>query len=307
MRLAAGSGFRVLSARASAAEVRLTFAVLADLLDDVDLAVIERLAPVQRVALDRALLRGNAGPPTDERVAAAAFLSVLEVLAQRSTVLVAIDDLQWLDSPSRAVIGFAVRRLKGPIGIVATARTGAGDHPGEPWLHLPDPDRLAVLRLRPLSLGALDAVIKARLGRTLPRPVITQIHKVSAGNPLYAVELARNLDADLSPGPLSMPESLNALVRHRPGTVSDETSALLLAAACAANPTVAELALATQTSVERVVNLLEGVETQGIVVLDGHRVRFAHPLLGRSLRGVPAARRAGSMGKSLYRRPGRRF
>lgn len=231
VRLAAGSGFRVLSARASAAEVRLTFAVLADLLDDVDLAVIERLAPVQRVALDRALLRGNAGPPTDERVAAAAFLSVLEVLAQRSTVLVAIDDLQWLDSPSRAVIGFAVRRLKGPIGIVATARTGAGDHPGEPWLHLPDPGRLAVLRLRPLSLGALHAVIKARLGRTLPRPVITQIHKVSAGNPLYAVKLARNLDADLSPGPLSMPESLNALVRHRLGTVSDETSALLLAAA----------------------------------------------------------------------------
>lgn len=57
---------------------------------------------------------------------------------------------------------------------------------------------------------------------------------------------------------------------------------------------MAELALATQTSVERVVNLLEGVETQGIVVLDGHRVRFAHPLLSHGVytQASPARRRA---------------
>jgi hypothetical protein len=157
VRLAAEYGFRVLSARASAAEARLTFAVLADLLGDVDAMILDRLAPVQRVALNRVLLRGDDGPATDERVAAAAFLSVLNLLAEQSPVLVAIDDLQWLDSPSRAVVGFAARRLKAPVGIVATLRACDPARADGAGLQLADQDRLTRLRLRPLSLGALQA------------------------------------------------------------------------------------------------------------------------------------------------------
>ena len=198
---------------------------------------------MQRVALNRVLLRGDEGPATVRAVAAAAFLSVLEILAEQSPVLVAIDDIQWLDSPSRAVVGFAARRLQGPVGILATART---DDAAGAWLQLADHDRLATVSLRPLTLGGLHAVIGSRLGRTLPRPVITQIHTVSAGNPLYALELARSLDDDRPSGRLIIPESLNDVVRRRLGTVNEETHQLLLAAACAANPTVAELAQATR-------------------------------------------------------------
>lgn len=60
--LAAESGFRVLTTRESVAEAKLTFAALADLLSDVEVAVIERLAPVQQVALNRVLLRGDKAP-----------------------------------------------------------------------------------------------------------------------------------------------------------------------------------------------------------------------------------------------------
>ncbi len=299
VRLAADSGFRVLAARASAAEARLTFAVLADLLGDVDAMILDRLAPVQRVALNRVLLRGDDGPATDERVAAAAFLSVLHLLADQSPVLVAIDDLQWLDSPSRAVIAFAARRLTGPVGIVATARTGDPHGADTSWLQLPDQDALARLAVRPLSLGALQAVIRARLGRTLTRPAITRIHEVSAGNPLYALELARSTGEHLPPGRLNMPESLIDLVRRRLGTVSDETSRLLLAAACAANPTVAELAQATQATAEQVVILLEDVETQGFIVLDGSRVRFAHPLLSHGVYSQASAPQRRAMHRTL--------
>ncbi|MCB1040053.1 MAG: ATP-binding protein, partial [Acidimicrobiales bacterium] len=113
---AADAGVRVLSTRASAAEARMTFAALAELLDGVDPSLLGALAPVQRIALDRVLLRGDAGPPTDERVASAAFLSLLELLSAQSPVLVAIDDVQWLDSSSKTAVAFAARRLKGPIG-----------------------------------------------------------------------------------------------------------------------------------------------------------------------------------------------
>jgi DNA-binding CsgD family transcriptional regulator len=299
VRLAAESGFRVLSARASATEARLTFAVLADLLDDVDATLLDQLAPVQRVALNRVLLHGDEGPATDERVAAAAFLSVFELLATQSRLLVAIDDLQWLDSPSRAVVSFAVRRLKAPVRIVATTRTGDPDSPSGSWLQLADHERLTRLSLRPLSLGGLHAVIRTRLGRTLPRPVITQIHKISGGNPLYALELARNLDDDLPPGRLGMPDSLNGLVRQRLGAVSEETSQLLLAAACMANPTVPKLAQAMHSSVERIVGLLEDVETQSIITLDGNRVRFTHPLLSHGVYTQASAPQRRAMHRKL--------
>ena len=80
---------------------------------------------------------------------AAAFLSVLESLATQSPVLVAIDDVQWLDSPSRTAVGFATRRLKGPIGVMVTARTGDPDGADISWLQLPDHDGLTRLLLRP--------------------------------------------------------------------------------------------------------------------------------------------------------------
>jgi hypothetical protein len=74
----------------------------ADLLGGVDAGAVEHLSPVQRVAVDRMLLRGNDAAPIDERIVATAFRSVIEQLAGDSPVLVAIDDVQWLDVASRA-------------------------------------------------------------------------------------------------------------------------------------------------------------------------------------------------------------
>lgn len=299
VRLAAEFGFRVLSARASAAEAKLAFAVLADLLDDVDLTVLDQLPPVQRVALNRVLLRGDVGPATDERVTAAAFLSVLKLLTSQPGVLVAIDDTQWLDPPSRAVVSFVVRRLKGPVGIVAAARTGDPDCPGAAWLQLARDEMLVRLSLRPLSLGAVHAVIAARLGRTLPRPIITRVHQVSGGNPLYALELARTLDEHQPPSRLRFPDSLSALVRRRLGTISEETARMLLAAACAANLTVAELAEATHTSIDDTLRLIESAENHGIITLDGNRVRFTHPLLSYGVYTQASAPQRRAMHRNL--------
>ncbi|MDT5286981.1 MAG: hypothetical protein QOF88_1870, partial [Mycobacterium sp.] len=110
-------GFRVVSARAGSAEVVLTFAVLADLFGDVDSAVLAELPHVQRVAVDKLLEQAGESPATDERVLGAAFLSVVERLTADTPVLVAIDDAQWLDASSEAVLAFAVRRLKGRVGV----------------------------------------------------------------------------------------------------------------------------------------------------------------------------------------------
>lgn len=58
--VAAARGFRVLLARGTPSEVTLAFAGLADLLTDIDEAVVDGLVRVQRDALNRILLRGHA-------------------------------------------------------------------------------------------------------------------------------------------------------------------------------------------------------------------------------------------------------
>jgi predicted ATPase len=112
------------SARAGQAESGLAFAALADLLVGIEPAVLDGLPHLQRIALDRMLLREDGtGPPTDERVVASAFLTLVDRLSADAPVVVAIDDLQWLDPSSQAVVAFGARRLKGRIGLLVTEPT----------------------------------------------------------------------------------------------------------------------------------------------------------------------------------------
>jgi DNA-binding CsgD family transcriptional regulator len=288
------AGFRVLLARAGQAESGLTYAVLADLLEGVDAEVVDALPHLQRVAIDRVLLQGDGtGPVTDERVVASAFLALVDRLATDGPVIVAIDDVQWLDSSSQAVVAFAARRLKGTVGVLVTERTEADGRHGTEWLRLNRLDGVERIHVGPLSLGGLRKVISSRLGRSFSRPTIVRISELSGGNPFYALELARAIDGQSSIAEAALPGSLADLVRSRLDQFGEDTQTVLLAAASVGAPTVDLLADVTHQTAERVVELLEVPETNGIVHIEGNRVRFAHPLLARGVYSVvgPARRR----------------
>src|SRR5207248_7223080 len=93
----------------------------------------------------------------------------------------------------------------------------------------------------PLSLGALRQLLRVRVGAAYPRPAMTRIHEACAGNPFFALELARRLvGRELgSEEPLPVPDDLRELVRERLSRLPAATRARLLAAATAAVPTVA--------------------------------------------------------------------
>ena len=92
-------GFLVMSARPAQNESVLAYSSLADLLGDVDDVVLESLPELQRIGLDHVLVRTQTSDTaTDLRAVAAGFLSVTEKLADAGPVLIAIDDLQFLDS-----------------------------------------------------------------------------------------------------------------------------------------------------------------------------------------------------------------
>ncbi|MGE2714159.1 LuxR C-terminal-related transcriptional regulator [Mycolicibacterium litorale] len=287
-------GYRVLSARAGQAETSLAYAVVADLLDDVDTDITAGLPEVQRLALDRLLLRGDAdGPETDHRVAAAAVLNTVDILCRARPVILAVDDVQWLDVCSREVIGFVARRLDCPAGLLLTERTEEPRNDHTDWLQLTHPDRLRRHRVAPLSLGGLHAMLSERLGRTFPRPTLIRIAETSGGNPLYALELARAMSEQTAAGEPALPASLVDVVRRRIRGIDEVVRDVLLAAACVAAPTVDLVASATEKTPEEVLELLEAAEAQGLVEIDGLSVRFAHPLLARGVysEAGPARRR----------------
>lgn len=276
-------GFQVLSASAGQAESILAYAAVADLLFDVEPAVLTALPDVQRLALERVLLRASGdGPATNQRVVAAAFLSVVERLAMDTPVLLAIDDAQWLDSSSKSVVAFATRRLRGRVGVLLTERTGPVSD-DTAWLQPSRPDGIVRIRVRPLTLGGLHTLFLEKLGRSFPRPTMVRIAEFSGGNPFYALELARAMGDRSQESDAALPATLAGLVRARIGRLEEDARDVLLAAACTADPTVDLLAQATGTGVERTVELLEEPENHDIIRIDGNRVLFSHPLLARSV------------------------
>ena len=293
-------GFRILSTRASAAESVLAYTALADMLDDVDAATWTDLPGPQMLAIDQVLLRTDNGAVTDQRAVAAAFLSVIERFAERGPVLLAIDDLQWLDPSSIHVLAFAARRLTGPVGILGSVRTEAGEGARAAWLQLPRPEAINRVRLNPLSVHELHAAVASRLRRSFSRPAMGRIHEVSGGNPFYAIELARALD-ERSPGATiaSLPRTLSDVVRSRLGSLNPDVHEALLAASCMAAPTVELVSRATISDDDRLVELLEIAESKGIIAIDGNRIHFAHPLLARGVYTQAALARRRSMHRRL--------
>lgn len=281
--------FHVLATRPAHTESVLSYVALADLLSRVDATVLDSLPDPQRLALDRVLLRGDTGDaPTDPRAVAAAFLSVIETLAEVGPVLIGIDDLQWLDHSSAAAVAFAARRLSGPVGVITAMRSDASPALDLFRDRLPRPESSRRLTVGPLSLGALRTIVARGLGLSLPRPTMVRIHAISRGNPFYALQLAYSS----AHGEISMQTTLSDLVQARISEVGTETQEALLAAACAGSPTIDLIARAMNVTHSRVAEILDDAEDHKLIHYDGQQVRFSHPLLAAGIHAdAPAPRR----------------
>ena len=95
------------------------------------------------------------------------------------------------------------------------------------------------IEIGPLSVAALHRILGDALGRTFARPVLIRIAEASGGNPLHAIEIARELErrgVQDSVAPLPVPDSLGALVRARVRALPSPTRDALLRVAALARP-----------------------------------------------------------------------
>ncbi len=282
----APDGCSVLSARPTKAEAGLAFASLADLLEPVMDGLMAELPEPQQRAIAVALLREEPGPGgLDQRAVCAAGLSVVRTLAEEGPVLVAIDDLQWLDRPSSRALEFLLRRVEAlPVGILACERIdGTRAAPLDVRAALPT-ERCTHLRLEPLSLAALQLVLKESVGRAFPRRTLLRIERAAAGNPFFALELARVLPADASTAAaLPMPDTLLGLVEERISGLRERSREELLLAAAHGSPTVDLVLSAASGRRADAMAALDDAVDAGVIEVDGARLRFCHPLFAEGV------------------------
>jgi DNA-binding CsgD family transcriptional regulator len=231
------AGYTVLSCRAVQAEARLSFAGLADLLRLVEETAFARLPAPQRRGLVVALRRADTDVvalrradtdvvalrradtdvvalrradtdvvPNNSRAIGAGLVTLLVTLAADRPVLLAIDDVQWLDRPTARALAFALRRLdRAHVAVLASTRPDASAGPDD-LLSAASEGRSVTSHLAPLSIEALHEVLKDRSNLTLSPPLLASIARASAGNPFYALEIARAIEK--SPGGVGANDTL---------------------------------------------------------------------------------------------------
>lgn len=272
-------GYRVLASSPAAVEATFAYSALRDLLAESLPEVEAGLAPPQRSALRVALLLDSAeGEPPETRAIAVALLNTLRILSFSSPILIAVDDLQWVDSGSASALSFAARRLRGE-----AVRFLVSQRPGTAALEISQ-ERLLHLELDPFSLGGLRRVLEDRLGWVYARPMLRRLHEASGGNPFYALELARALGRDVELRPdqaLPVPPRLRELIQARLRALPPDTVEPVRLAAALAHPSLELLERAVDAELR--VKLEPAVDA-GVLELRGGHIRFLHPLFPESIR-----------------------
>ena len=203
---ASQAGWQVLSCRSGASDAALAYVGLTDLLSVIPDDVLRTLPEPQRRPLAIALLREAAAGELDFRAVSTGLAALLVRLAQAAPLLLAVDDVQWLDQASATSLAFALRRaVDHQVRMLVSAR-----------LHGPSGQRPRVLTdieaalgraactsisVGPLSVASLHRVLRTQLGSSFARPMLTRIHQAADGNPFYALEIARELQRVGPPPP----------------------------------------------------------------------------------------------------------
>lgn len=287
---AADAGARILTARPAEPETAVSYSALGDLLIDVTTDELAGLPEPQRRALEVASLRIEPTRPVDDvRLVGTALSSLLRSLALRRHVVIAIDDVHWLDLASSRALAYCLRRVASPgVGALLTRRMNGATGPplglGQPGSH--DVERVA---LGPLSPADLARIVEDRLHLALNRGQARRLHALSRGNVLLGIEMARVVaragdDADVW-HELALSTDISGLIADRLRGLAPRSRLALAAAAAVADPRVDIVAglLGSERSARAA---LAPAVRSGVIHVDGSRIRFDHPLLAAAAYGA---------------------
>lgn len=301
--VAVGNGARVLRSEPSAVEADAPFSGLSDLLGATLASVAAGLPVPQRQALELALAgRPTADPSPDPHAVGRAVLAALTSLLHDGPVLVAVDDVHWLDSDSLHALAFAARRVgERPLSVLLTARTGALADPLTVGTPPPAQDWRCLLAAlgtaQEISLGPLDA---AQVRRLLPASATAAqaraVASQSRGNPFWAGEIWAGMASGAAPatpdGTPVPPLACAALAERLSGLLARPAAEALAVVAVVGRIRAARAAVVL-AKLGIPASGIDAAVLSGVVVEAGGRLTAAHPLIGAAVvEALPADRLA---------------
>jgi len=285
---AAAGGFCVLRATGIESDAGLGFAGLLEVTRPV-IGLLPAVAAPQAAALRGAL--GLGAPVEASRfLVAAGLLSLLAAAAERSPVLVLVDDLQWVDQASAQALLFAARRLRADkVGVIMTARSGE-----------PLPVRIDGLP-RTTVAGLDQEAARALLADRAPDvggSVADELHAATGGNPLALVEVVRTLTPsqragrDVLPEPLPSIAAVEAAYARRVAALRPKTRRALLVLAASGDAVLGSLGPALARQQCTAADLRPAADA-GLVTIERGQLSWRHPLVRSTVYySAPAADRA---------------
>jgi DNA-binding CsgD family transcriptional regulator len=286
----------VLACRPCEPESNLSFAGLGDLLEGTLPAAA--LPASQRRALEAALrLEESEEHRIDRHSVGAGILSLLRQLSLEAPVLIAVDDCQWLDTPSARSLAFAFRRLREErVGLLLAARSRSTERAEELFTAAPEA-RAETVDVGPLTRDEIMRIVASRHGQPISPRELERVAGVADGNPFVALAAADALrrHGELAPGDLpSIPVDVRRLFDGALDAASDEARDALLAAALSARPTLDAIAGATRLDARRVEVVVADLARFNLARVRDRELRFEHPAVAAAVRerAEPAKLRA---------------
>jgi DNA-binding CsgD family transcriptional regulator len=289
-------GLEVLRARGSEFEAEIAFGVARQLFEPMWRAASAKereglLDGIARVGA-RALGLAAGEPPADRFAAIHGLYWLCANRAERGPLVVLIDDVQWVDDPSLAWLGYLARRA-GDLALVLVLGLRSGD-PGGERADLAGlvGDRGERITLGLLSATAVGAIVRAQLDEVAEEPFWAACCELTGGNPLLLREL---LAAAREEGLAARGGCVPALQRIAPAAVGTSVLARLgrmggdavaLARAVALLGAGAEVVLAARLAgLDRELAELTADRLAAAQILAPFRpLEFFHPLIGAAVR-----------------------
>jgi ATP/maltotriose-dependent transcriptional regulator MalT len=266
-------GLLILAGSASELEHELPFGVFVDALDEYVQAVeprrLDGLDDETWAELSYVLpsvgARPSAALPIERHRTHRAVRRLLEALAERKPLVLALDDLHWADSGSIELLGALLRRPPARVLLAFAVRPRQR------------PDRLAAAIERAQRAGAVTrldvgSLSPAEAGELLGHAVDDGLYRQARGNPFYLEQLARRPGA----------ATLAAALADELATLGGAERRVLDGAAVAGDPFELELAAAAaDVDDAAALDALDELLRRDLVRATDvpRRFRFRHPLV----------------------------
>ncbi|MFC4054806.1 ATP-binding protein [Actinomadura syzygii] len=316
---ASARGLPVMSGTASEFEQEMPFGVFIDALDDAieenlpELVSELRPGVVGQLAMAFPAMAAASGPGDEAADEAAddqggpaglvryrlysAVRDLIERLALRGGLVLALDDMHWADASSVELLNHLVRHPPHMGVLIAVAY-----RPAQVGSALAAPLRSAAehgpsITVAPLTL---DEVVEL-LGPDVARTRCEALYKASGGNPFYLDALVRMTSAGERNEHDEPPHDVQTTIQAELNGLSDSSSLVAQAAAIVADEfEPALVAVAAGTTAEETLTALDRLVARDVVrqAAGGLRFRFRHPLIRHVIYGsTPPGRRSAAHGR----------